>query len=95
MSYTRITVKSAISSMRPAAIVFTNGEDKSIIDGITPEMLRGIAKMFKRAADHLEGGEDTKADHGASQFGLSYEIEWGQDTFQWEDTKDDTDHAGE
>jgi len=90
VSYTSITVKSSISSIRPAALVVRNGTDKTILDGVTAGMLRGLARVLCRAADHIEERDLHSADCGTSGFSMSYEIEWGDDTAQW-DREDDTD----
>ena len=84
MEYTTITIRDSFSAHLPAALVVKSGDGAIALDGVTVDALRRIARMFNRAADHLEDRNlDPMAADGASAFSLRYEFEWTPETFPW------------
>ena len=87
--YTTFTVRSSIASMHPGAIVVQNGNRITALDGVTPDMLRGLAFAFASAADLMERGEDRNSSHGPSSLSIGYEIEWTENIGAWPESRID------
>jgi hypothetical protein len=84
MSYSNIVVRNSISAMEPAALVFANGDNIEILDGLDGNALRGIARMLNRAAEHADEFADTaNVNGGAGNFSLAFEIEWNGGVQAW------------
>lgn len=76
---TRFTVRTTIGSLRPGAIVVESNGGRLALDGVTPEMLIGLARMIERSAELLRE-ENLGEEHGVTDVSISYDIEWSDDT---------------